>query len=68
VEDVLALLSARRDNVKAGMKIDGIEMQPLKRLVVSFQTLGTEDQNRSVRLVEDLVDRDSESSYWEVEI
>jgi len=67
-QDVLALLSARRDNVKAGMKVDGIKMEPLKKLVIQFKGLGQTDKTKLGEFVECLVDWDSEPKLWEVEI
>ena len=68
LEDVRALLSARRDNVKAGMKVNGIKMEPLKRLVIRFEKLNEDRLAELGELVDHLVDFDSEPWLWEVEI
>jgi len=68
IEDVPALLSARRENVKAGMKVDGIKMEPLKRLVIRFKKLNEDRLAELGELVDQLVDFGSEPRLWDVEI
>lgn len=54
--------------MKAGMKVNGIKMEPLKRLVIRFEKLNEDRLAELGELVDQLVDFDSEPWLWEVDI
>lgn len=69
--DLISMLRQRKANVEAGIRIDGVKMIPLKRLVLSSRMLSTTPQatlSQIRELVEEVVDLQSVSSIVQVEI
>lgn len=68
LDPLFDMLNQRKDNVEARLDVDGIKMEPLKKLIVPFDRLAVRDVNKVEGLVEMMVDLALEPKFWEVEI
>jgi len=68
LDPLFDMLNQRKDNVEARLDVDGIKMEPLKKLIVPFDRLAVRDVNKVEGLVEMVVDLALEPKFWEVEI
>jgi len=67
--DLEQLLLERRDNVEKGLKVEGIKMEPLKRLLIPCDNFALETVGRFRNLVGEVVRYTAEEPrFWEVEI
>lgn len=64
----MALLRARKENIKNRPEVDRIKMEPLKMLVIPFNKLFYEQLEELRELVGEVVDLKSEPRFWEVQI
>lgn len=67
-EDILSLLRARRENVEVQVEVNGIKMQTLKRLEISFKDSRFKILEEIKLLVDQMVDSDLNARIWEMEI
>jgi len=65
---LLALLRARKQNVESGLEVEGVRMEPLKKLIVPFENISSEALEECRGLVGEVVDWYSEPAIWEVEV
>jgi len=63
--ELLLALQARDKSRKAGLEIDGMKIEPLKRLVINFEGYKPEQLKQSRELVAGVVDWDEEPEDWE---
>jgi len=55
-QHLLDLLKARERNVKMGLEVDQLKIEPLKKLVIPFNELSAEALEECRELVEEVVD------------
>jgi len=62
------LLVARKGNVQSGFEVDGIQMEPLEKVVIPWYRFSSKERERLGELVGSLADSRLEPEFWEVEI
>jgi len=66
-EELLDYLKLRRENVDAGLEVEGIKFQSLNKLIIKFEHLSTEYTEECRGLVGELANGNLEPA-WEVEV
>lgn len=66
-EELVGFLQARSNNVEAGVEVEGVRMEPLKRLAVPFKQMSPKNLKQLKELVETVVEWTHKPS-WELEI
>jgi len=64
----LYLLQRRNQNVEAGMEVNGIKMEHIKKLVIAFDKYTPQQLDELRELVEEVVEMTAENEFCEVEV
>lgn len=68
VEELVSLLEERKEQSETGFEVDGVKMGSLKRLVIPYEQLKSEELEKLRNLVEEVVDVKSISPFMEIEV